>query len=116
MRKIVYIFVSLVLVLSLLSWQQPKKENPFHLEIVSNIADYQKSISSNPANKLVDLEKAMHSYLDLSPKALQNRQILRDAMSKFGFIPYESEWWHYDFKGWKNYPIMDLSFEELRNN
>ena len=61
-------------------------------------------------------EKAMHTYMNLSQKALQNRQLLRDVMSKYGFIPYESEWWHYDFKGWKYYPIMDLSFDELRNN
>lgn len=222
------------LMLLLISWtQQPKKENPYHLEIVSNMADYKKSISSNPANRLVDLEKeipgivldiryatsnnfthqtiypsskaflhkpvydallkvlqtlkgkgiglkiydayrpyavtikffevypdttfvaspktgsrhnrgcavdltlidlksgkelemptafddftekAMQNYMNLPQKALQNRQLLLDVMSKNGFLPYESEWWHYDFKGWKNYPIMDLSFEELRNN
>ena len=59
MKKILSIFTSLLLVLSLLSWQQQKKENPYGLEIVTNMADYQKSISSNPANRLVDLEKAI---------------------------------------------------------
>ncbi|MCX6220234.1 MAG: M15 family metallopeptidase [Bacteroidia bacterium] len=233
MRKILGIFASLLFVLSLLSWQQQKKVNPFGLEIVANIADYQKSVSSNPVNRLVDLEKAipgivldiryatsnnfthqtiypapkaflrepvvdalakvqqelkgngiglkiydayrpyavtikffevypdttfvaspktgsrhnrgcavdltlidlksgkelemptafddftekaMHNYMNLSQKALQDRKLLRNIMSKYGFIPYESEWWHYDFKGWKNYPIMDLSFDELHNN
>jgi D-alanyl-D-alanine dipeptidase len=24
-----------------------------------------------------------------------------------------SEWWHYDFIGWKNYEVMDIDFEEL---
>jgi D-alanyl-D-alanine dipeptidase len=61
-------------------------------------------------------EKAMHAYMKLTPEALKNRQILREVMSRYGFIPYESEWWHYDFKDWRNYQIMDLSFEELQNN
>jgi hypothetical protein len=26
---------------------------------------------------------------------------------------YPSEWWHFDFAGWQNYPVMDISFEDL---
>lgn len=29
--------------------------------------------------------------------AFRNRQILSNAMQKFGFIPYEEEFWHFDF-------------------
>jgi D-alanyl-D-alanine dipeptidase len=61
-------------------------------------------------------EKASHSYRNASPSAIANRQLLREIMTKYGFLPYESEWWHYDFKDWKNYPIMDLSFNECANN
>jgi D-alanyl-D-alanine dipeptidase len=61
-------------------------------------------------------EKASHSYRNASPAAIANRQLLREIMTKYGFLPYESEWWHYDFKDWKNYPIMDLSFNECANN
>lgn len=57
--------------------------------------------------------KAGHAYLKLPPQALNNRQFLRDTMVKFGFAPNEGEWWHYDFKGWRSYKIMDLTFEEL---
>ena len=39
--------------------QQPPKANPYHLEIVSNAGDYQKSVRENKANELVDLGKAL---------------------------------------------------------
>jgi D-alanyl-D-alanine dipeptidase len=26
---------------------------------------------------------------------------------------YEPEWWHFDFAGWEQYDILDVSFEEL---
>jgi D-alanyl-D-alanine dipeptidase len=58
-------------------------------------------------------EKATQAYMNLSPEVLKNRQMLREIMSRYGFIPYESEWWHYDYNSWRNYQIMDLSFEEL---
>ena len=61
-------------------------------------------------------EKATHAYMNLTKEALKNRQMLREIMSSYGFIPYESEWWHYDYKNWRNYQIMDLSFEELNIN
>ena len=60
--------------------------------------------------------KAGHAYLKLPPQVLKNRQLLRETMVQFGFVPNQGEWWHYDFKGWRNYQIMDLSFEELRKN
>jgi zinc D-Ala-D-Ala dipeptidase len=25
-----------------------------------------------------------------------------------------SEWWHFDFKGYKNYEVLDIDFEELQ--
>jgi len=27
---------------------------------------------------------------------------------------YEEEWWHFDYKDWKKYPILNKTFEELR--
>jgi D-alanyl-D-alanine dipeptidase len=34
-------------------------------------------------------------------------------MQRNGFKVNSSEWWHFDFIGWKIYPVMDVSFEEL---
>jgi D-alanyl-D-alanine dipeptidase len=58
-------------------------------------------------------EKASVSYKQLPDSILSNRQILIDVMTKNGFSTYEHEWWHYDYKGWKNYNLLDLSFEDI---
>lgn len=41
------------------------------------------------------------------------RQILKTAMESEGFTVNDSEWWHYDYKDWKKYPVMNKTFEEL---
>jgi D-alanyl-D-alanine dipeptidase len=43
----------------------------------------------------------------------ERRDLLRRAMEAEGFRVNEYEWWHFDYKGWRRYPILDLSFEEL---
>ena len=47
------------------------------------------------------------------PVIRKNRQLLINVMEKHGFKVNSSEWWHYDFKGWKNFEVMDIDFEEL---
>jgi CubicO group peptidase (beta-lactamase class C family)/D-alanyl-D-alanine dipeptidase len=42
------------------------------------------------------------------------RKVLREAMEAEGFTIYEAEWWHFDYKDWRKYPIMNLRFEELQ--
>lgn len=41
------------------------------------------------------------------------RDLLRRRMEAEGFTVYEAEWWHFDFKDWKKYPILNRTFEEL---
>jgi CubicO group peptidase (beta-lactamase class C family)/D-alanyl-D-alanine dipeptidase len=43
-----------------------------------------------------------------------HRQILRDAMEAEGFTVYENEWWHFDYKDWRKYPILNSQFENIR--
>ncbi len=47
------------------------------------------------------------------PVIRKNRTTLINVMEKYGFKVNGSEWWHYDFKGWKNYEVMDIDFHEL---
>lgn len=47
------------------------------------------------------------------PLIRANRQLLISAMEKHGFKVNSSEWWHYDFKGWQKFPVMNIDFEEL---
>jgi CubicO group peptidase (beta-lactamase class C family)/D-alanyl-D-alanine dipeptidase len=41
------------------------------------------------------------------------RDLLRHAMEAEGFTVYEAEWWHFDYKDWRQYGIQNLKFEEL---
>ena len=34
-------------------------------------------------------------------------------METAGFEVLESEWWHFDYVGWRDYPIMNLNFDKL---
>jgi D-alanyl-D-alanine dipeptidase len=42
-----------------------------------------------------------------------HRDLLRRAMEANGFTVNESEWWHFDYKDWAKYPILNISFERL---
>ncbi len=57
--------------------------------------------------------KAHSDYLKLPPNVIKNRDLLIGIMAKYGFINLDSEWWHYDFKDWKKFDLMDLSFDQL---
>jgi D-alanyl-D-alanine dipeptidase len=43
-----------------------------------------------------------------------HRDLLRRAMESEGFTVYESEWWHFDYKDWHEFPILNVPFEKLR--
>lgn len=58
-------------------------------------------------------ERAGHNFSNLPENILQNREKLKIIMTENGFDIYPAEWWHYDFKGWENYELLDLSFEEV---
>jgi D-alanyl-D-alanine dipeptidase len=42
-----------------------------------------------------------------------HRELLRRAMESEGFAVYEFEWWHFDYKDWREYPIQNIPFEKL---
>ncbi|HEY0742216.1 MAG TPA: M15 family metallopeptidase [Chryseosolibacter sp.] len=50
------------------------------------------------------------------PVIRANRKMLIDVMESNGFKVNGSEWWHFDFIGWKNYEVMDIDFEELEKS
>jgi D-alanyl-D-alanine dipeptidase len=43
----------------------------------------------------------------------KNRALLIRVMDKHGFRVNSAEWWHFDFRGYQKYPVLDISFEEL---
>jgi len=63
-------------------------------------------------------------YDEMSPRSFPNypggtslqrwhRELLRHAMESEGFTVFETEWWHFDYKDWQEYPILNIPFEEL---
>jgi len=42
-----------------------------------------------------------------------HRDLLRAAMEAEGFTVYEAEWWHFDYKDWQQYPILNLRFDQI---
>ena len=58
-------------------------------------------------------ERADPEYGGGSADARARRDLLRAAMEAEGFTVYSSEWWHYDYKDWAQYPILDLPFSAL---
>jgi D-alanyl-D-alanine dipeptidase len=63
-------------------------------------------------------------YDEMSPRSFPNfsggtslqrwhRDLLRRAMESEGFTVNEDEWWHFDYKDWKFYAILNVPFEDL---
>jgi D-alanyl-D-alanine dipeptidase len=42
-----------------------------------------------------------------------HRALLRQVLEAEGFTVNPSEWWHFDFRDWQRYPILNKPFEEL---
>ena len=57
--------------------------------------------------------RASHDYAGGPEAALSNRARLRETMTRHGFEALPSEWWHYDFRGWNGFELMDVSLESL---
>ena len=34
-------------------------------------------------------------------------------MEKEGFAVESNEWWHFNYRDWKSYPILDVPFAEI---
>jgi D-alanyl-D-alanine dipeptidase len=58
-------------------------------------------------------ERAYPDYAGGPAEARARRGILRAAMEAQGFTVYSSEWWHYDYKDWAQYPILDVPFSRV---
>ena len=42
-----------------------------------------------------------------------HRDLLRNTMEEEGFSVCPFEWWHFDYKDWEKYPILNITFEEI---
>jgi zinc D-Ala-D-Ala dipeptidase len=58
-------------------------------------------------------ERAYPDYEGGPAEPRQRRELLREAMEAEGFSVYPSEWWHFDYKDWALYPVLDVPFSAL---
>ena len=42
-----------------------------------------------------------------------HRALLRRVLEAEGFIANPEEWWHFDYRDWQRYPILNRTFEDL---
>ncbi len=56
---------------------------------------------------------AFHGALNIDDFRIRNRALLKSTMEKYGFLPLETEWWHYSWQGASAYDVLDLSFKVL---
>jgi serine beta-lactamase-like protein LACTB len=59
-------------------------------------------------------DRSYPDYFGGASRQRWHRDLLRRAMESEGFTVYEAEWWHFDYKDWRNYPILNKRFEELK--
>ncbi|HEX8354904.1 MAG TPA: M15 family metallopeptidase [Pyrinomonadaceae bacterium] len=58
-------------------------------------------------------ERSHADYAGGTPEQRRLRDLLRSAMEAEGFNVYAPEWWHFDYKDWRQYPILNISFSEI---
>ncbi len=57
---------------------------------------------------------AHHGNKELDPNRVANRELLCSTMVRHGFIPLDTEWWHYYWPGAERYDILNIPFKKLR--
>ena len=58
-------------------------------------------------------ERASPSYAGGTAEQRARRDLLRRTMEGEGFTVEPNEWWHFNYRDWRLYPIPDLPFERL---
>jgi len=57
-------------------------------------------------------EEAGHSYSNLPPNVIANRELLRNLMTQVGgFSVYSAEWWHYKYPPSSDFPLLDFQLK-----
>ena len=58
-------------------------------------------------------ERAYPDFTGGSRESRRLRDLLRSIMESEGFSVYPTEWWHFDYKDWREYAILDLPFSAI---
>jgi zinc D-Ala-D-Ala dipeptidase len=58
-------------------------------------------------------ERAFVTYTGGTDEQRDRRNLLRKAMERESFFVLPEEWWHYDFKDYREYAIQNIPFPEI---
>jgi len=58
--------------------------------------------------------RAFSDYPGGTPEQNKHRAILKKAMEDEGFAVNPKEWWHFDYKDWKQYRIGNVDFQDIK--
>jgi D-alanyl-D-alanine dipeptidase len=58
-------------------------------------------------------ERAYPNYAGGPSETRRLRDLLRQAMETEGFEVSKNEWWHFNYRDWKAYRLLDTPFEDL---
>ena len=58
-------------------------------------------------------DRAYSDYSGGTADERARRALLRQAMESYGFKVNPTEWWHFDYKDWRQYAILNVRFEDL---
>ncbi|MBV8052140.1 MAG: serine hydrolase [Acidobacteriaceae bacterium] len=61
-------------------------------------------------------ERSYASYPGGTSLQRFDRALLRRVLEEEGFAVYQYEWWHFDYRDWQQYPILNLTFEQLSDS
>jgi D-alanyl-D-alanine dipeptidase len=56
---------------------------------------------------------AWPNNFSLKTQVRKNVNYLRKVMMSHGFMPIEHEWWHFDDRHWKTFPLVDVLLEKF---
>jgi D-alanyl-D-alanine dipeptidase len=57
--------------------------------------------------------RAMADFPGGTSRQRWHRALLRRVLEADGFTANPSEWWHFDYRDWQRYPILNRTFEDL---
>ena len=60
-------------------------------------------------------DTAHHDFQNLSSVVLQNRQLLKSTMERYGFVAFATEWWHYSLPNATYFEVLDIPFKQLKS-
>jgi len=59
-------------------------------------------------------ERSYPNYTGGTEEQRKMRDLLRSKMEAQGFTVFDYEWWHFDYKDWKDYRITNIPFSEIK--